>query len=104
MQRYYLALDAFRQALAIDPKYRDANIGYAYALFELGRYAEALPHLERMMREGEGGAFRSPFPTLSVFAGTPGRFYLGITSAREASFVKGVAARPDWAGLHNGLG
>ena len=106
MQRYYLALDAFRQALAIDPKYGDANIGYAYALFELGRYAEALPHLERMTREGEGGAFRSPLPEVervrSRYAWT--LFYLGDYPRARVEFQKGVAARPDWAGLHNGLG
>jgi len=106
VERYYLALESFRQALALDPKYRDANIGYAYTLFELGRYAEALPHLERMTREGEGGAFRSPLPGVervrSRYAWT--LFYLGDYQHARVEFQKGVAARPDWAGLHNGLG
>ncbi|MBP1777099.1 MAG: uncharacterized protein H6Q86_3109, partial [candidate division NC10 bacterium] len=86
--------------------YRDANIGYAYTLFELGRYAEALPHLEQMTREGEGGAFRSPLPEVervrSRYAWT--LFYLGDYARARVEFQKGVVARPDWAGLHNGLG
>lgn len=106
MQRYHLALESFRQALAIDPKYRDATIGYTYTLFELGRYAEALPHLERMTREGEGGTFRAALPDVervrSRFAWT--LFYLGDYQRARVEFLKGVATRPDWAGLHNGLG
>lgn len=106
MQRYHLALEAFRQALAIDPKYRDAAVGYAYTLFELGRYAEAVPHLEQLTREGERTTFRSALSDLdrvrSRYAWT--LFYLGDYQRARAEFLKGVAARPDWAGLHNGLG
>ncbi|OGB94228.1 MAG: hypothetical protein A2Z31_10275 [candidate division NC10 bacterium RBG_16_65_8] len=106
MQRYHLALESFRQSLAIDPKYRDAVVGYAYTLFELGRYAEALPHLERMTREGEGGASRNALPDVervrSRYAWT--LFYLGDYQHARVEFLKGVAARSDWAGLHNGLG
>jgi tetratricopeptide (TPR) repeat protein len=106
MQRYHLALEAFRQVLAFDPKYRDAAVGYAYTLFELGRYAEALPHLEQLTREGEGSALRSSLADVervrSRYAWT--LFYLGDYPRARAEFLKGVAARPDWAGLHNGLG
>ncbi len=106
IQRYYLALEAFRQALAIAPRYRDAAIGYAYTLFELGRYAEALPYLERLTREGEGGALRSPLPDVervrSRYAWT--LFYLADYPRARVEFQRGVAARPDSAGLHNGLG
>lgn len=106
VKRYHLALESFRQALAIDPKYRDANIGYAYTLFELGRYAEALPHLERMTREGEGGTFRSPLRDVERVRGHYAwtLFYLGDYQRARVEFLKGVAARPDQAGLHNGLG
>lgn len=106
VERYYLALDSFRQALALDPNYRDAKIGFAYSLFELGRYAEALPHLERLTREGEGGAFRSSLAGVdrvrSRYAWA--LFYLGDYPRARVEFQKAVAARPDWAGLHNGLG
>jgi tetratricopeptide (TPR) repeat protein len=105
-KRYNLALESFRQALALDPKYRDASVGFAYSLFELGRYAEALPHLERATREGEATAFR---PALSDVEQVRSRlawtlFYLGDYQRARVEFTKGLAARPDWAGLHNGLG
>jgi len=106
MQRYHLALEAFRQALALDAKYRDAAVGYAYTLFELGRYAEALPHLEQLTREGEGRTFRAPLADVervrSRYAWT--LFYLADYPRARVEFLRGVAARPDWAGLHNGLG
>ncbi len=106
VKRYYLALDAFRQALALDPQYRDARVGFAYTLFELGRYAEALPHLERLTREGEGAAFRRPTADLeqvrSRYAWS--LFYLGNYARARDQFLRGLAARPDWYGLSNGLG
>lgn len=104
--RYHLALESFRQALALDPRYRDAGVGYAYALFELGRYAEALPHLERLTREGEGGASQAPSSDVenvrSRYAWV--LFYLGDYVKAREQFTKGLAARPEWSGLHNGLG
>lgn len=106
VKRYYLALESFRQALALDANYRDAAVGFAYTLFELGRYAEALPQLERLTREGEGSAFRSPLRDVeevrSRYAWT--LFYLGDYPRARMEFTKGIAARPNWAGLHNGLG
>jgi len=104
--RYHLALEAFRQALALDPRYRDAAVGFAYSLFELGRYAEALPHLERLTREGEPNMLQSAAADLeqarSRYAWT--LFYLGEHEKAREQFTKGLAARPDWPGLHNGLG
>jgi tetratricopeptide (TPR) repeat protein len=104
--RYSLALEAFRQALALDKSYRDAGVGYAYTLFELGRYAEVLSHLERLTREGEGGAMRSAARDVesvrSRYAWT--LFYLGDYPRAREQFARGVAARPEWSGLHNGLG
>ncbi len=106
VKRYHLALESFREALALDPKYRDAAVGYAYSLFELGRYAEALPHLERLTREGEATAFRPGVSDVeqvrSKFAWT--LFYLADYQRAQAEFTKGIAARPDWPGLYNGLG
>lgn len=106
MGSYSPALESFRQALALDRNLRDASVGYAYALFELGRYAEAMPHLERLVRDGEPSAKRSAASDLdetrSRYAWT--LFYLGdFTRARE-QFTRGIAARPEWAGLQNGLG
>jgi tetratricopeptide (TPR) repeat protein len=104
--RYHLALEAFRQALDLDPRYRDAAVGRAYSLFELGRYAEALPHLELLTREGEGHALQSPTRDVeevrSRFAWA--LYYLGQYARARAEFAKGIAARPDWYGLYNGLG
>jgi Tfp pilus assembly protein PilF len=104
--RYHLALEAFQAALALDPRYREAAVGRAYALFELGRYAEALPHLERLTREGEGSTFQRPTPDVdevrSRFAWA--LYYGGHYATARDEFIKGLAARPTWYGLHNGLG
>lgn len=106
VKRYHLALDAFHQALAIDPRFRDAAVGIAFSLFELGRYAEALPHLERLTREGEGsgppGAAADVEQVRSRYAWT--LFYLGDYAKAREQFTKAILARPDWAGLYNGLG
>jgi tetratricopeptide (TPR) repeat protein len=105
-KRYHLALDAFQQALAIDPRFRDAAVGFAFSLFELGRYAEALPHLERLTREGEGsspiGSAADVEQVRSRYAWT--LFYLGDFVRARVEFTRAIAARPDWAGLYNGLG
>ena len=104
--RYHLAVEAFREALDLDPRYRDAAVGLAYSLFELGQYAEALPHLERLTKEGEGHAQQTPAKDVeevrSRFAWT--LFYLGQYGKAREQFLKGLAARSDWYGLHNGLG
>jgi Flp pilus assembly protein TadD len=75
-------------------------------LFELGRYAEALSHLERLTRVGEANMLRSAAPDLeevrSRYAWT--LFYLGDYSKAEQQFAAGIAARPGWSGLYNGLG
>jgi len=104
--RYHLALESFRQALALDRNYRDAAVGYAYTLFELGRYAEAVPHLERLTKEGEGGTLQArasdveDVRTRYAWA----LFYVGDYAKARDQFTKGIAARPEWSGLHNGLG
>jgi tetratricopeptide (TPR) repeat protein len=104
--RYHLAIEAFQQALEIDPRYREAAVGLAYSLFELGRYAEALPRLERLTREGEGHALQSPTRDVeevrSRLAWT--LYYVGQYDRAREEFTKGIAARPHWYGLHNGLG
>jgi tetratricopeptide (TPR) repeat protein len=104
--RYHIALEAFQDALALDPRYRDAAVGVAYSLFELGRYEEAVPHLERLTREGEGNGLQSPARNVehvrSRLAWT--LFYLGEYGKAREQFTKGIAARPDWYGLYNGLG
>lgn len=104
--RYRLAIEAFQQALDLDPRYREAAVGRAYSLFELGRYAEALPHLERLTREGEGHALQSPAQDVeevrSQFAWA--LYYVGQYGRAREEFTKGIAARPNWYGLHNGLG
>ena len=106
VKRYQLALDAFQQALALDPRYRDAAVGFAYCLFELGRYAEVLPQLERLARDGEGGGPPNPAADVeqvrSRYAWT--LFYLGDYAKAREQFTKVLSTRPDWAGIHNGLG
>src|SRR5574342_413580 len=104
--RYHLAIEAFQQSLDLDPGYRVAEAGRAYALFKLGRYAEALPYLERLTREGEGHALQSPAQDVeevrSRFAWA--LYYVGQYGRAREEFTKGIAARPNWYGLHNGLG
>jgi len=104
--RYYLAIEAFQRALDLDPRFRDAAVGLAYSLFELARYAEALPHLERLTREGEGHALQSPTQDVeevrSRFAWA--LYYVEQFGKARDQFAKGITARPNWYGLHNGLG
>jgi tetratricopeptide (TPR) repeat protein len=106
LKRYTLALESFRQSLSLDPRYRDAAVGFAYSLFELGRYAEALPHLERLTAEGEGGPLSSPTSDVDEVRARLAwtLFYLGDFARARDQFRRGAAARPDWAGMHNGLG
>jgi tetratricopeptide (TPR) repeat protein len=104
--RYHLAVEAFQQALDIDPRYREAAVGLADSLFELGRYAEALPHLERLTREGEGHALQTPTQDVEEVRGrfAWALYYVGQYRRAREEFTKGIAARPHWYGLHNGLG
>lgn len=105
VNRYILALEAFRQALALEPRHRDARVGYAFSLFELARYAEALPQLDRLIREGEGSAPSRPLPDVEEVRARLAwtLFYLGDYQRARGQFLKGLAVRPEWAGLHNGL-
>ena len=104
--RYHIALEAFQESLRLDAANRDAAVGAAFSLFELGRYAEALPRLERLTRDGEGSPFKKPSADLeevrSRYAWT--LFYLGSYDRARTEFAKGIAARPQWYGLQNGLG
>lgn len=104
--RYNLAVEAFQKALELDPRYRDAAVGLAYSLFELGQYAEALPRLDRLMREGEGHSVQTPEKDVEDVRGhlAWSLFYLEEYERARHQFEKGLAARPDWYGLHNGLG
>jgi tetratricopeptide (TPR) repeat protein len=99
-------MKAFQDALALDPQYRDAAVGEAYSLYALERYDEARPLLARLVREGEGGGFQSPLADVDEvrarYAWT--LFYLDDYAGARAQFAKALAAHPDWAGLHNGLG
>ena len=106
MGRYHPALEAFQEALDLAPTYRDAAIGYAFSLFELGRNRQARPRLERLTREGEGTALRKPTADVeevrSRYAWS--LFYLGEYDNARQEFAKGIAARPEWYGLYNGMG
>ncbi len=104
--RYHIALEAFQQSLQLDQADRDAAVGAAFSLFEMRRYAEALPALERLTREGEGSTFTKPTADLaevrSRYAWT--LFYLGSYDRARTEFEKGIAERPQWYGLQDGLG
>lgn len=106
LQRYNLALEAFQHAVALDPSYRDAGVGLAYSLFALERYREALPHLERLTREAEASGLRSASSDLEQVRGRYAwtLYYVGDYQKARGQFAKAVTARPDSAGLHNGLG
>jgi tetratricopeptide (TPR) repeat protein len=104
--RYHIALQAFQQALDIGATDRDALIGSAFSLFELGQYREARPLLERLTQEGKATAFRTPAQDLedvrSRYAWT--LFYLGEYEQARAEFARGLVVHPEWYGLYNGLG
>lgn len=104
--RYHIALEAFQQALDLEPTYRDAAVGSAFALFELGRYREAEPRLEHLLQEGRATTFRKAAPDLEAIRSRYAwsLFYLGAYEKARAEFASGIAARPEWYGLHNGLG
>lgn len=103
---YHQAMKAFRQALARDGQYRDAAVGYASAEFELGHYAAALPQLERLVQEGEAKGKRKAASDLDELRSRYAwaLFYLGDYRRAADQFAKGIATRPQWSGLHNGLG
>lgn len=103
---YQLALESFERALALDPPYRDAQVGRAYTLYMLERYREARDLLANLVREAEGLGPKTRAadlePIRARYAWT--LFYLRDYPAAREQFTRGVAAHPDWAGLHNGLG
>ncbi len=104
--QYQLALEAFQEAVSLDPVYRDAAIGLAYSLFELGRYRDALPHLHRLTREAEGRVFGQTVADLEEVRSRYAwcLYYVGQYEKAQVEFVKGLQGRPNWHGLHSGLG
>ena len=104
--RYHLAVEAFQEAMSLDPRYRDAIVGLAYSYFELGKYVEALPHFERLTREGEGHIFQSATTDVEEIRSRYAwcLYYVGQYEKARAEFSKGLQAHPDWHGLHAGLG
>ncbi len=103
---YLLALEAFDHAISLDSSYRDARVGRAYTLFMLERYREAEVLLAKLIQEGQGLGSKSKAtdvePIRARHAWT--LFYLGNYRGAQTQFTQGLAANPDWAGLHNGLG
>jgi Tfp pilus assembly protein PilF len=75
-------------------------------LFELGRYREAAPGLEQLIRDGRATAFRKPAPDLEEVRNRYAwsLFYLGEYEKARAEFARGIAVHPEWYGLYNGLG
>jgi tetratricopeptide (TPR) repeat protein len=100
------ALEAFQEAVALDPVYRDAAVGLAYSLFELNRYREALPYLHRLTREGAYLYFPDPNSDVEEVRSRYAwcLYYTGAYRKAQEEFAKGLKARPQWRGLHSGLG
>jgi tetratricopeptide (TPR) repeat protein len=103
---YQRALRAFQESIALDPVYRDAAVGLAYSLFELNRYREALPHLLRLTREGAYVYFPDPNSDVEEVRSRYAwcLYYTGAYQKAQEEFVKGLKVRPNWPGLHSGLG
>ena len=103
---YQRALRAFQEAIALDPVYHDAAVGLAYSLFELNRYREALPHLHRLTREGAYLYFPDPNSDVEEVRSRYAwcLYYTGAYQKAQEEFVKGLKVRPNWNGLHSGLG
>ena len=99
-------VEAFQEAVSLDPTYHDAAVGLAYALFELGRYREALPHLHRLTREGAYIYFPDPHSDVEELRSHYAwcLYYTGGYEKARDEFAKGIQARPKRAGLHDGLG
>jgi len=69
---YGEALEHFETALALDPDYLDAHIGYGLLLLRVGREADAIPHFEKLI--GSGRPFEPMAHThLGRILGTLGR-------------------------------
>jgi tetratricopeptide (TPR) repeat protein len=105
LKRYHLATEAFRSALERNPEYVDALIGLGTAQFELGRYDAALPPLETAQRRLEPLVGSDPAELPEVRAKVAwSLFYLGRHEDALRVFERALRARPDWYGLHNGVG
>jgi len=101
-----LALEAFQEAVSLDPTYRDVGVGLAYALFELGRYREALPHLHRLTRESAYLYFPDPDSDVEEVRSRYARclYYTGGISKPARSLPGGSRPAPNGRASTMGLG
>ncbi|MGH7264600.1 MAG: tetratricopeptide repeat protein, partial [Candidatus Rokuibacteriota bacterium] len=103
--RFHLAHEAFRTALDLDPDYVDAMIGAGSTHLELGRHATALPFLQTALRRLEplAGAKPAELPAVRAKVGWA-LYHLGRHQEALGHFETAVQARPQWHGLHVGIG
>jgi len=105
LKRYHLAAEAFRAALDLNPDFADARIGLGSALFELSRYDEALANLQAAARQVEPLIGARPRELANVDAKIAwSLYYLNRHQEALQLFERALRARPDWHGLHNGIG
>jgi protein O-GlcNAc transferase len=105
LKRHHLAAESFRAALDKNADHVDAIVGLGSAQFELGRYEEALTQLQTAVRRLEPLVGDEPAELPAVRAKVAwSLFYLSRYQQALEVFERTLRSRPEWHGLHNGVG